>query len=592
MTSLFRRILTPPVFEDEHKTRIANPLNAILIALSIISVAVLIWILIPNGIPNEFAGLFLLFTCATVGFICMGLLILLRRGHVKLTGIIISCVIWVVITSWIYSAGVTQDSTITGYFLVIIIAGLILGERAVMIFSASSITAVVGAYYGQKYGIIGPPVQDPDPFWLIMFIIFIGVASLLLSISVRTTTHTFLRTQQTEKALRKSNLRLKMQTKELVKRKKELMESEERFRTLFEASPEAIILIGLDGIIIDCNEIATKISGMRKDEFIGRSFTDITFFDRKDTKKIVELFSMAIRGDDLGTIDMMIHVGNDKKWIEVFPALLKKKRTVYAFQLIIRDITERKETEEKLKKTMNALKRSNTELEQLMTVASHDLQEPQRMVVSYLQLLESRYKGKLDTEADEFINFAVSGATKMKLLVNDLVTYLNIGANEISFKPMPLEFILKKALSNLQNPIKINEAVVTHTTLPTISIDERQFKLLFQNMVDNSIKFRGKQSPRIHVAAQSSESEWIFSIKDNGIGIDPKYKDKIFTIFRRLHGGEAYPGTGVGLAICKKIVEHHGGRIWVESEPGRGSVFYFTIPKNEVKDDNEKQKRE
>jgi light-regulated signal transduction histidine kinase (bacteriophytochrome) len=287
---------------------------------------------------------------------------------------------------------------------------------------------------------------------------------------------------------------------------------------------------------------------------------------------------------------MRIDVGGEEKWIEVYPALLRKRNIVYSFQLIIRDITLRKQTEERLIKTMSALKRSNTELEQLMSVASHDLQEPQRMVVSYLQLLENRYKGKLDNEADEFINYAVSGASRMKLLVNDLVSYLNIQNDEISYRPIPVVNVLKTVLSNLQNSIEMSNAVVTYESLPTLLIDEKQFKLLFQNLIDNSIKFRGRKKPKIHVAAKRTDNEWIFSFKDNGIGIDPKYQDRIFTIFRRLHGGEAYPGTGVGLAVCKKIVEQHGGRIWVESEPGKGSVFYFTIPKQgEAEEDDRKE---
>jgi light-regulated signal transduction histidine kinase (bacteriophytochrome) len=243
-----------------------------------------------------------------------------------------------------------------------------------------------------------------------------------------------------------------------------------------------------------------------------------------------------------------------------------------------RDITERKEADEKLNQIMAELARSNTELEQFAYVASHDLQEPLRMVASYTQLLARRYKGKLDADADEFIGYAVDGATRMQQLINGLLDYSRVGTRGKPFEPTDCEAVFNNAVINLRAAIKETDAVVIHDHLPTVLADATQMVQLFQNLLGNSIKFHSDQRPEIHVRAQRNGSEWIFSVCDNGIGIDPKYFERIFIIFQRLHSRGEYPGTGIGLAICKKIVERHKGRIWVESELGKGATFYFTIP--------------
>lgn len=256
-------------------------------------------------------------------------------------------------------------------------------------------------------------------------------------------------------------------------------------------------------------------------------------------------------------------------------------------------ISELKRRTQEFQKKTDQLARSNKELEQFAYVASHDLREPLRMVTSYVKLLARRYKDKLDADADDFITFAVDGATRMQRLIDGLLIYSRVGTRVKEFEPTDCEMILGQCLSNLQVAIGERGAVITHDPLPTVMADHLQLTQLFQNLIDNAIKFRrGEEPPRIHISAKpiaesgirnaelNSELKdgWVFSVHDNGIGIAPEYADRIFVIFQRLHDREKYPGTGIGLAVCKKIVERHGGSIWVESEPGKGATFYFTIP--------------
>ncbi len=238
----------------------------------------------------------------------------------------------------------------------------------------------------------------------------------------------------------------------------------------------------------------------------------------------------------------------------------------------------RKRAEEALAQKAQELARSNADLQHFAYIASHDLQEPLRMVTSYLQLLERRYKEQFDTDAREFIAYAVDGVTRMQGLINALLSYSRVGTRGKPFAPTDCAVILERALTNLKVAIEESNAVVTHDPLPTVMADDVQLTQVFQNLIGNAVKFRGKRTPQVHVGAQRGKGEWIFSVRDNGIGIDPQHFERIFMIFQRLHTQDEYPGAGIGLAVCKKIVERHGGRIWVESLPGQGSTFYFTIP--------------
>jgi PAS domain S-box-containing protein len=242
------------------------------------------------------------------------------------------------------------------------------------------------------------------------------------------------------------------------------------------------------------------------------------------------------------------------------------------------DITARKEAEDALDNLAQDLARSNAELEQFAYVVSHDLQEPLRMVASYVDLISERYAGELDEKAKEFMSYAVDGAHRMQQMINDLLSYSRVSTRGKPFVGVDCNEVLDRALSNLQVRIEKTGAEVTWGDLPTVAGDESQLCQVLQNLIANAIKFRGEETPRVHVDAEKQGENWEFSVRDNGIGIDPDDAERIFVIFRRLHDRDEYAGTGIGLAICKKIVERHGGQIWVESQPGEGATFYFTLP--------------
>jgi len=244
------------------------------------------------------------------------------------------------------------------------------------------------------------------------------------------------------------------------------------------------------------------------------------------------------------------------------------------------DITQERRAEEQLRTLLVELERSNKELEQFAYVASHDLQEPLRMVSSYTQLLEKRYGDKLDDDAREFMNYTVDGARRMQRLINDLLEFSRLSTRGKQLEPVDANEVLGTVRANLSAAIEDAGALVTNEALPTVMADPTQLSQLLQNLVGNAIKFHGAEAPRVHIAAGEQDGEWVFSVRDNGIGINQEYFDRIFVIFQRLHVTADYPGTGIGLALCKRIAERHGGRIWVESEPGTGATFSFSIPKS------------
>ena len=282
---------------------------------------------------------------------------------------------------------------------------------------------------------------------------------------------------------------------------------------------------------------------------------------------------------------LIIHVTRHADFIEAYLFNDVSRGTILILvSLVIALLSEQiSKRELELNNIIEDLKRSNEDLQQFAYVASHDLQEPLRAIISFSQLLEENYYDKLDANGKEFISFITEGAKNMNILIKDLLAYSRITTHAQAPGLHDLEDILKDALYNLQEAIKESDAVITYDEMPTLKVDRTQFLQLFQNFISNAIKFRRKVPPKIHIGVREGNVAWLFSIKDNGIGIESKYFDRLYNIFYRLHTKEEYPGTGIGLPICKKIIQRYGGKIWVESEVGKGTTFYFTIPKKKKK---------
>ena len=365
-----------------------------------------------------------------------------------------------------------------------------------------------------------------------------------------------------------------------------LAQMEGRYRGLLEAAPDAMVVVNVAGEIVLLNVRAEKEFGYSRDELVGQKVKNIIpegFAERiiaDGTRSAAEALAQQI--------GMGIELIGRRKDGSEFPIELMLSPLESAEGILvtaaIRDISVRQKAEKHLVKTVGELKRSNDELQQFAYVSSHDLQEPLRMVSSYTQLLAKRYKGRLDSDADEFIAYAVDGCNRMQGLIQDLLTYSRAGTNGKALHEISSEDALRVALTNLRPTIEQSGAVVTHDSLPAVTTDAPQLTQVFQNLVGNAIKYRGHEVPQVHVSATNNGGdEWIFSVRDNGLGIDPQYFERIFIIFQRLHGREEFEGTGIGLAICKKILERLGGRIWVESRPEKGSTFYFALPDTEEK---------
>ena len=360
-----------------------------------------------------------------------------------------------------------------------------------------------------------------------------------------------------------------------------LLQMEGRYRGLLEAAPDAMVVVNQAGQIVLLNVQAEKEFGYHRDELLGQKVTNI----------IPEGFAERIASDSLRSaadalaqqIGTGIELSAQRKDGTEFPIELMLSPLENADGILvtaaIRDISVRKAAEANLLQTVDELKRSNDELGQFAYIASHDLQEPLRMVASYTQLLSRRYKGRLDDDADEFIAFAVDGATRMQRLIDDLLAYSRVGTKGKGLVPTSSEEALGQALVNLRGSIENSGAVVTHDPLPAVRADEMQLTQLFQNLVGNAIKYQNPGIPRVHISATkpSGDKKWTFAVEDNGLGIDPQYFDRIFGMFQRLHKRDEFAGTGIGLAICKKIVERHGGTISVESSLGEGSTFRFAL---------------
>ena len=354
-------------------------------------------------------------------------------------------------------------------------------------------------------------------------------------------------------------------------------EDDDRIRAFLEASRRETFVPGTTGMI-------------RRVLTTGESVWVADVLEKKDLMRgpmaaqagLRGAFALPVRMGDkvLGAIEFFSHEPrHPDKWLLV---------TTVSIGNLIGQLMARRQAEAAMREAFLALEqktreltRSNEELQQFAYVASHDLQEPLRMISSYTQLLGRRYGDRLDGDAQEFMAFIVDGAARMKQLIEDLLAYSRVGTRGKDFQEVDSGASLTRALANLRTAQESSGAVVTHDPMPRVTADGAQLAQVFQNLIGNAIKFRGEGTTKIHVGAETTDSVWVFTVKDNGIGLDAQYADRIFMMFQRLHNKAEYPGTGIGLAIVKKIVERHGGRIWVESEPGKGATFGFTIARQQ-----------
>jgi len=363
-----------------------------------------------------------------------------------------------------------------------------------------------------------------------------------------------------------------------------LSESEVRFRLLFAQAAVGIKRLDVQGRMLEVNDKLCDILGYSRPELLLLSLANVTHPDDLAGEQVQLGRLLAGQINNYSIEKRCLRKDGSVIWVRVtssLPSVTDPPVTDPSAKWwisVVEDITHRKQAQDALNLTTAELARSNKDLEQFAYIASHDLQEPLRAVAGFMGILKKKYQDKLDGDAREYIDYAVEGAERMQALINGLLAYSRVGTRGGDLKPMSMQTAFYAAINNLHMAIGESKAVITHDELPDITADAVRMTQLLQNLIANAIKFCGKDLPEIHLMARHEDQHWVFGVRDNGIGIETQYFERVFLIFQRLHTRNQYPGTGIGLALCKKIVERHEGRIWIESEPGRGSTFYFTIP--------------
>jgi PAS domain S-box-containing protein len=362
-----------------------------------------------------------------------------------------------------------------------------------------------------------------------------------------------------------------------------LRASEARFRSLIENASDLILLISETGEFIYASPSSYSVLGYSPDLLVGRSIREFILPEEESVAD--HLFSnknLALNNHHRFELYLR-HNDGSLRLLDGIVTNLLSDPAVAGILINARDMSERRKAELALENTNEALRRANDDLSVFAYCASHDLQEPIRNVSLYCQMLQRNYSGRLDSQADEFIGHMIEGSARMSGLVKDLLAYLHVSNSRAhsTSRLVPVEFAIAQALSNLESSIRSTDATVVYDDLPSVPAEPVHLQQLFQNLISNAIKYRSAEAPHVRISARAVNGYWCFSVKDNGIGISPQYTGSVFRLFKRLHGRGEYPGTGVGLAICQKIVERHGGRIWVESQPGVGSDFRFTFPQGQ-----------
>lgn len=365
-----------------------------------------------------------------------------------------------------------------------------------------------------------------------------------------------------------------------------LKESEVRYRRLHQTMRDAFVQMDMDGRIVDFNHAFQQMLGYDHQTLLSMRDADLTPPEWRGTVAKIISEQVLLHGQSEVFEKEYIRLDGTRFPAEIRTFLMTDDSgDSIGMWSIVRDITQRKQIEQEREQAIGSLQRSNEDLKQFAYVASHDLQEPLRMVASYTQLLAERYEHQLDEKAHRFIHYAVDGATRMQALIRDLLAFSRVETRAREFKAVNAYNAFGTAMANLKAVIDETGARVTVDDLPHVLADESQLSQVFQNLIGNGIKFRRPSvTAHIHVSASRRNDDWCFSVQDNGIGIDTKYKERVFVVFQRLHTRHEYPGTGIGLALCKRIVDRHGGRIWFESEPARGTTFYFTLPSTQTQE--------
>jgi PAS domain S-box-containing protein len=361
----------------------------------------------------------------------------------------------------------------------------------------------------------------------------------------------------------------------------QLRQQEAFLKSIYDGTEQAIFVVDVttDGELcyVNFNPVSEKYSGVTNAQIQGK--TPEEAFGEALGSMVRQNYERCLKAGTSITYEEQLDFETHIIWtLTTLVPLRDERGQIYRIIGTATNISDRKAAELELQQQKQDLARSNDELQQFAYVASHDLQEPLRMITSYLELLERRYKGQLDAKADQFIAYAVDGAARMQILINDLLKYSQVGSQGQSFERVDCTAVLQNVLRNLQVAIAESNAVITYAPLPPVNADVTQLTQLFQNLIGNALKFRRGDPPQIHIGVERTNSKWLFSVRDNGIGIESQYTNRIFVIFQRLHSKTEYSGTGMGLAICKKIVEQRSGKLWVESTFGEGSTFYFTLP--------------
>jgi PAS domain S-box-containing protein len=596
-------ILAAPVYADSEKTRVASLLNSIALTIMVASVLIALWTLtvyVGEDTPDAW---FTIAGGAVLALMSAGLLFLLRRGYTGAVGATIAGIIWMIVTLWLFTSEGIRDNSVTGYFLAITIAGLVLGSRGGAVVGLASVLAGAGAYLAETHGLITAEVRDVHPFDLLLLVTSTGIMVLLLRHASRSTAEAFERVRQQADAMAESNRQLGQEIAERVHAEEELRQSEERLRTVFENSPIGIVVVAPDTRLVEVNPAFCVMLSYTQAELLDRPIVEITH--EQDLGPAAKMMQGVV-ADGLKDVQLEVRLvrrTGELVWCSMSGTMLESQAGGPSYGLaVVEDITERKRAEKEMRGQQEHLEelvrartaelaRSNAELERFAYVASHDLQEPLRKIQVFGERLHAGHAATLEAEGHDYLERMQDAARRGQAMVSSLLEYSRVTTSGQPFSLVSLSRVAEEVVSDLEVLIEQTGGQVQIDELPTIHADPGQMHQLLQNLIGNGLKFhRPESAPAVALEArEDSDGQVQILVRDNGIGFDETDLDQIFRPFQRLHGQGEYEGTGIGLAICHKIVERHGGTITAESVPGQGSTFIVTLPCEQPTGGNENE---